>query len=362
MPITEVFEGKVSHIQVLDKDGKVDPKLDPHLPQELLLKMYINMLLARAFDEKCTNLQRQGRTYTYIPTVGQEAAQIGSCAALQPNDWMFPSFREQPAYLYRGTTMKDLLLYWMGSEKGMQHVAEHKNYTVTIPIATQTMHAAGVAWAAKIKGDPITALAYLGDGGTSEGDFHASMNFAGTFKLPLVLFCQNNQWAISVPRTKQTASKTIAQKALAYGFEGVQVDGNDILGVYHVAKQAIEKARRGDGPTLIEALTYRIGPHSTSDDPKVYRDDSEVKFWQERDPIKRFQAYLTSKGYWSPELEEKAKTKIKEEIEKAVDAAEKEIVQQDPKDMFQYNYSSITPNLQEQMDELLEYLKGKPQA
>ena len=359
MPIKDVFQGKVSHLEVLDKDGKADEFLDPKLPQELLLKMYIAMVLARTFDDKALKLQRQGRMFTYAPLLGQEAAQIGSAAALQDSDWMFPSYRENGSYIYRGMPMKNLYVYWMGAERGMQLPADQNNYTLLIPIATQILHCVGAAWAAKIKGDKIATLVYFGDGATSEGDFHCGMNFAGVFKLPAVFFCQNNQWAISVPRKKQSASVTLAQKALAYGFEGVQVDGNDVLAVYRATKAALDKAREGGGPTLIEAITYRMGAHTTADDPTKYRNDDEVKYWQERDPIKRFNTYLKNKGYWNDELEQQAIARTKEEVEKAVDEAEALAAKVDPEEMFHFVYSSIYPHIKEEMDELLNYLKEK---
>ncbi|HLC68761.1 MAG TPA: pyruvate dehydrogenase (acetyl-transferring) E1 component subunit alpha [Candidatus Bilamarchaeaceae archaeon] len=359
MPLTDVFQGKISHLQILDKDGKADPKLEPKLPQDLLLRMYTYMVLARAFDDKCLKLQRQGRMYTYAPLLGQEAAQIGSAAALEPSDWMFPTYRDNGSYLYRGVPMKDLMVYWMGAEKGFQFPKDQNNYTALIPIATQIPHAVGAAWAAKIKGDKIASIVYFGDGATSEGDFHAGMNFAGVFQVPCVLFCQNNQWAISVPRKKQTASSTIAQKALAYGFNGIQVDGNDVLAVYAVVHEALKKAREGKGPTLIEALTYRMGAHTTADDPTKYRTEEDVKHWQERDPVKRFQTYLKNKGYWNDELEKKTLERVKQEIEKATEAAEVEAAKVNPEEMFQYVYHQITPRLEEQMEEMKEYLKSK---
>lgn len=345
-------------MQIIDKDGNTDENLDPKLSKEMLRRMYIMMLVTRMFDDKALKLQRQGRVYTYPPCLGQEAAQIGSIAALEEADWMFPSYREHGCYLWRGAEMKWMFAYLMGSELGMKIPEGKNNFLVAIPIATQTLHAVGAAWAAKILGHKVASIVYFGDGATSEGDFHEAMNFAGVFKTPTVFFNQNNQWAISVPRKKQTASQTIAQKALAYGFEGVQVDGNDVLAVYRATKEAIDKAHRGEGPTLIEAITYRRSMHTTADDPTKYRDAAEVKSWEEKDPIKRFKIYLERNGYWSDELEQKTVERATSEIEKAIEEAEA-LKLDNPEDLFMYTYSKMPPHLVEQMNELMEYLKEK---
>lgn len=358
MPVETVFEGKVNYLQIIDKDGNSDEQLDPRLSKEMLRKMYITMVLTRMFDDKCMKLQRQGRMYTYAPSLGQEAAQVGSIAALEAADWMFPSYREHACYLWRGMPMKTYMIYWMGSELGMRIPEGQNNFLVAIPIGTQALHAVGAAWAAKILGHNVATIGYFGDGGTSEGDFHEAMNFAGVFKAPCVLFCQNNQWAISLPRKKQTASKTIAQKALAYGVEGIQVDGNDVLAVYRATKEAMDRAHRGEGATLIEALTYRRTMHTTADDPTKYRNPDEVKYWEERDPIKRFRIYLERNGYWSEELEKKTAERASAEIEKAVEEAESENIA-NPEDVFMYTYSKMPPHLVEQMNEMMEYLKEK---
>jgi len=232
-----------------------------------------------------------------------------------------------------------------------------KNFTVAIPVATQVLHAVGAAWAAKIKKQSIASVVYFGDGATSEGDFHEGMNFAGVFRTPTVFICQNNQYAISLPREKQTASKTLAQKALAYGFEGIQVDGNDVLAVYSATKAALDKARSGGGPTLIECFTYRLGAHTTSDDPTKYRKKEEEEEWRKKDPVKRFRIYLEKKGIWSQNYEENLLKEVTAEIEKAVEEAEAH--NPDVENMFKYVYAEITPNLKEQMDELLGFYRKK---
>lgn len=358
MPIETAFEDKVKYMQILDKDGNVDETLDPRLPKEMLRKMYITMMLTRMFDDKALKLQRQGRIYTYPPCLGQEASHIGSAAALDDKDWMFPSYREHGCYLWRGAELKWMFVYLMGSELGMKIPENQNNFTVSIPIATQTLHAVGAAWAAKILGHKIASIVYFGDGATSEGDFHNSMNFAGVFKTPTVFLCQNNQWAISVPRKKQTASKTIAQKALAYGFEGIQVDGNDVLAVYKATKDAIEKAHRGEGPTLIEAITYRMTHHTTADDWTKYRDATDLEPWKAKDPIKRFRIYLERNGLWNEDLEKKTVERVTAEIEKSIEEAENEKLD-NPEDIFAYTYSKMPPHLIEQRNELMEYLREK---
>ncbi len=359
MPVETIYEGSIKYLQVLDKDGNADEQLDPKLSVEMLRKMYITMLVTRLFDDKALKLQRQGRIYTYPPCLGQEASQIGSIAALEEKDWMFPSYREHGCYLWRGAEIKWLFVYLMGSELGMKIPEGKNNFLVSIPIATQTVHAVGAAWAAKIKGEDAASIVYFGDGATSEGDFHAALNFAGVFKTATVFLCQNNQWAISVPRTKQTASKTIAQKALAYGIHGIQVDGNDVLAVYKATREAIERGRRGEGPTLIETITYRRGPHTTADDPNKYRNNpEEQKYWEDRDPLKRFRAYLERQGYWNDDLEARTVERATQQIEKAIEEAES-MKLDNIEDMFMYTYSKMPPHLVNQMNELAEYIKEK---
>src|SRR5438445_3090401 len=273
--------------QVLDQNGNCDEKLISDIPKELMKKMYQLMVLTRAFDETALKLQREGRMLTYAPVRGQEASQIGSGLALKNDDWMFPAFRENGAYITRGTPMHMIYQYWMGDERGMRMPEGQNNFTVAIPVSTQILHAVGCAWGNKMQKKKNASIVYFGDAATSKGDFAEGMNFAGVFKIPVVFLCQNNQWAISVPRSRQSASQTLAQKAVAYGFDGIFVDGNDVFAVYQVAKQALEKARSGGGPTLIECYTYRMSDHTTADDASRYRDPKEVVEWQEKVPIDR---------------------------------------------------------------------------
>src|SRR5690349_3933692 len=300
----------VEYLSVLDAEGNLDASLDPRLPGEQLKRLYRAMLLARRLDERMVRLQRQGRIGTFAPIKGQEASQLGSIAALGPTDWMVPSFRETAAMIWRGWPIEKLLLFFAGHLEGGQPAPEQRDLPITIPVATQLPHAVGLAYAAQYRGDDVVVMAYFGDGATSEGDFHEALNFAGVWHVPVVFVCQNNQWAISVPLKKQTNSKTIAQKALAYGLPGIQVDGNDVLAVYAAAREAIERARAGDGPTLIECVTYRLGVHTTADDPTKYRTAEEVAEWERKDPLTRFGAYLQKKNLLDDGLDESADAEI----------------------------------------------------
>lgn len=349
MPLKKVFEGSVDHLQILDKDGKVDPKLEPKLQKELLERMYRLMVLARIWDRKCLALQRTGRMYTYAPVEGQEAIVVGSGLAAQETDWLFPTYRESFLYHMRGAPLDAVNIAWMGWEDGLKLDRKLCAFPLAIPIATQFAHAVGASYSLQMRGEKAAVIAYGGDGSTSEGDFHDAMNFAGIWNSPVVFLVSNNQFAISVPRKWQTKSETIAQKALAYGFKGLQVDGNDVLAVYAAIKEAADNARAGKGPTLIEAVTFRMGPHTTADDPKKYRNEEEVAYWRERDPIKRFQAYLEGKGIWS-EMFEKS---VQEEAQKLVDegVAKAEAFKGEPKDIFRFVFAEMAKDTKEQMDE-----------
>jgi pyruvate dehydrogenase E1 component alpha subunit len=342
---------QVEYLSILDSGGNVDASLDPRLSSDELKRLYRAMVLGRRLDERMVRLQRQGRIGTFAPIKGQEAAQLGSVAALRPADWMVPSFRETAAMLWRGWPIEKLLLYFAGYLEGGQPGPEQHDLPIAIPVATQLPHAVGLAYAAQYRGDDVVTMVYFGDGATSEGDFHEAMNFAGVWHVPVVFVCQNNQWAISVPLKKQTHSRTLAQKALAYGFTGLQVDGNDILAVYAASREAVERARAGDGPTLLECVTYRLGVHTTADDPTKYRSNEEVAEWERKDPLTRFSGYLKKKGL----LDEGVEAQVDEEIARAVQRFEA-VGAPDPLVMFDHAYATPPAHVAVQRDALASRL------
>lgn len=361
MPIKTIAKFEIQHMQVLDENGNLDSSLEPQIPSEQLKEMYRLMVLGRAFDRKMMKLQRSGRIFTYIPVEGQEACQIGSIAALQKEDWMVPAFRETIAFIAKGMPLKTLLFYWMGNEHGNAAPKDVNALPVSIPVGTQMLHAAGIGWAARLKGQKAVAITYFGDGATSEGDFYEAINFAGVFKANTIFLCQNNGWAISVPRNKQTAAETLAQKGISAGIYSIQVDGNDVLAVYRATKEAAERARRGDGPTLIECMTYRLGPHSTSDDPTKYRKPEESLAWSGKDPVERFKKYLEKKGVWNEQWEAKLQADADSQIETAIKEAEAENTIQ-VEEMFEFVYSEMPPSLREQMEEIRQAIEEKKNA
>jgi len=358
MPITRVFEGNVDYLQILDKDGIVDKDLEPALSNEILDQMFRSMVYARLWDRKCIALQRTGRMYTYAPIEGQEAIAVGATMAAADDDWIFPTYREANAIYYvRGIPPEIVNLSWMGLEDGLKLDKKYRCFPYTLPIATQLTHAVGASYAHRLRNENAVTLAFCGDGGTSEGDFHDALNFAGVFGTPCVFIISNNQYAISVPRKWQTKSETLAQKALAYGMNGIQADGNDVLAIYKAVKEATDNARAGKGPSVIEFITYRMGPHTTSDDPKKYRDEKEVAYWLERDPIKRFRAYLKDKGIWSEGYEKRLMEEASAGIEEAIKKSEAHF--QDPKDMFRFVYADMTKDLEAQSKEAFKEGKAK---
>jgi len=357
MPRT-VLEPKfqVEHLSILDSDGNLDSSLEPVIPPAELKRLYRAMLLGRRLDERMIRLQRQGRIGTFAPIKGQEASQVGAAATLRKSDWMVPSFRETAAMLLRGWPIEKLLLLFAGYLEGGQPDEHQHDLPITIPVATQLPHAVGLAYAAQYRGDDAIVMAFCGDGATSEGDFHEAVNFAGVWHVPAVFVIQNNQWAISVPLKKQTHSRTIAQKALAYGIPGLQVDGNDVLAVHAACTEAVERARAGDGPTLIECVTYRLGVHTTAYDPTKYRATEEVAAWEKKDPLTRFTAYLKKKRLLDEGLEDEVDKEIAAAIHRfeALGAAP-------PLTMFEHVYAERPPHLEAQREQLERSLQdGRP--
>jgi pyruvate dehydrogenase E1 component alpha subunit len=361
MPRKVLESFNVSYLQILDAEGHLDRDLEPDLPPDALRLLYRTMVLSRQLDLRMLSLQRQGRMGTFAPLMGQEAAQVGSAFALESTDWLVPSFREAAASIMRGLPLKDILLLFMGREEGSVIPKDQRDLPVTVPVGSQLPHAVGLAMAAKIRRDPCAILVYFGDGATSEGDFHEACNFAGVFQVPVVFLCQNNHYAISMPRERQTHARTLAQKAIAYGFDGLQVDGNDLLAVYVATRDALALARAGKGPTLIECVTYRLSMHTTADDPSRYRQKAEEEEWRKHDPIPRFRGYLQGKGLWDEAWQADLEREVDAEIRRAVEEVEADR-EFDPADMFDYVFATKPSYLKTQQEELRVALDRRKEA
>ena len=329
------------------------------LTPELLLGAYRWMALSRSTDERCLTLQRQGRIGFYAPLLGQEAAQVGCALALTAEDWIFPAYRELAVALVRGVPLRAIIDQLIGNSadltKGRQmpnHFGfrEYRFVTASSPIGTQITQAVGAAMAAQRRKEAVVTVPFFGDGATSSNDFHAGLNFAGVFRTPTIFFCQNNQWAISLPREKQTRSKTLAEKAEAYGFPGVVVDGTDVRAVHAAVRDARARAIRGEGPTLIEAQVYRLGPHSTSDDPKRYRTDAEVAEWKARDPLARLKGELAAAKLLDEAADQKIWEEARAQVAAAVDAGER-TPPMAPTSIFEDVFATLTPRLLEERAE-----------
>jgi len=343
-------------VRVLDPEGRL-VGTDPHVPDEDLLAMLRHMVKMRTLDQRMLSLQRQGRIGFYGTATGQEAAVTGSAYVLRPTDWVFHALRETGVCLWRGTTVKELVCQLIGNSGDVligrqmpMHFSDVKVRSVawSSVIATQLPHAMGAAWAAKLQKKDEVMMGYIGDGGTSSPDFHAAMNFAAVFQVPAVFFCQNNQWAISVPLSHQTRSESLAVKAVAYGMPGVQVDGNDLLAVIGATREAVERARKGGGPTFIEAVTFRMGGHSSSDDPTRYREKDLVETWEKRDPVNRLRAFLRAKDALKDGVEEKWVEEINAEITQAITESEA-LPPPAIETMFTDVYRDMPKHLEEQM-------------
>ncbi|MGA2480187.1 MAG: thiamine pyrophosphate-dependent dehydrogenase E1 component subunit alpha [Spirochaetia bacterium] len=347
----ESFDPREGHLfSLLDTEGGLTPPPPgfPLLSDEQALAAYTTMVLARQVDEWALSLNRQGRMPTYVLNKGQEANSIGALMAVRGDDWFVPAFRELGGMLVRGVSAKQYYLYWYGNEWANHLPPEQYHMLpISVPVGSQILHAVGLAWAERYKGSDRIALTFMGEGASSEGDFHEACNLAGVWKAGVVFYAQNNHWSISLPWSKQSASKTLAEKAFAYGFEGVRVDGNDIFAVYAAVKMAADHARTA-GPVLIEGLTYRLGAHTTSDDPTKYRSDEEVRGWEARDPLLRLERYLQCRKL----ITEEAAAKLKEDSLAQARAAFEEAEQAPDstlEDGFAYLYAETPDHIAEQL-------------
>lgn len=344
--------------QILNHKGEItDTSYESVINEELVKKFYRQLICMRTLDRKAKSLQRQGRLGTYPPFEGQEAAQVGSAFALAENDWMFPTYRDHAASITFGKSYA-ILSSWNGRVEGNLPPEGKKILPPSVPIATQLPLAAGAAMAAKFKGTSEAVIAYFGDGATSEGDFHEGLNFASVYQAPVVFFNQNNGYAISLPISKQMNSNTIAQKAIAYDIPGVRLDGNDIFAVYFETMKALERARNGGGPTLIEAITWRYGAHTTADDPSKYRDQEESEERREYDPITRLERLMENSGYWDDDWAQSIHDEAAEEVEEAVKEMES-MPPPDVNDIYDYIFATPTWTIEEQKKQYMKHLRGE---
>ncbi|MBT8136866.1 MAG: pyruvate dehydrogenase (acetyl-transferring) E1 component subunit alpha [Gammaproteobacteria bacterium] len=350
-----VAEYRVDHLQILDPEGKVVSEL-PAFARDTdeLLTMYRSMSLVRTFDTKAINLQRTGKLGTYASCLGHEATHVGVGAAMAPEDVFAPMYREYGAQMWRGVKMSEILLYWGGDERGNNFAGPKHDFPWCVPIATQCLHAAGAAMAFKLRGEKRCAVSSIGDGGTSEGAFYEALNLAGAQQLPAVFMVVNNKWAISVPLHLQTAAETLAQKAIAAGMPGIQVDGNDVIAVRAAVSAALERARSGGGPALIEAMTYRLSDHTTADDATRYRPKEEVEEAWGFEPLIRIRRYLMNEGLWDEQREQQ----MLEECAREVDAAVDEYLatpRMPVSAMFEHMYATLPEAMQEQLETAVRY-------
>ncbi len=345
-----IAEFRIPYRQVLDPDGSVVADLPAFAsdPEELL-RVYRLMVLTRTFDTKAINLQRTGKLGTYASSLGHEAAHVGVGAAMRPEDCFAPMYREYGAQFWRGVKMEEVLLYWGGDERGNRFEGPQHDFPWCVPIATQCLHAAGAAMAYKLRGEPRCAVSVIGDGGTSQGDFYEALNLAAVRDLPVVFVVVNNKWAISVPLWMQTATQTLAQKAVAAGMPGIQVDGNDVIAVRQTMEEALDRARKGDGPTLVEAVTYRLSDHTTADDASRYREKDEVEDAWKLEPLVRIRRYLEQTGAWSEADETALKADCTRQVDAAV-AAYLDTAPQPVESMFDSMFATLPESMVEQRE------------
>ena len=323
MTVATVERDELEPLSVLRPDGTLADGYEPSLPADELVAAFRLMLLTRTFDERAFSLQRQGRLGTFSPVTGQEASVVGSAWALDPErDWVVPQYRELPAMVRQGHSLQKVLLYYMGNPVGNRMDDGVNVLPVQISLAAQVPHAVGLAWGLRHQGRDGCVITYFGDGASSEGDVHEAMNLAGVRRAPVIFFLQNNGWAISTPVSHQTATPSFALRAAGYGFPGELVDGNDLFAVYEAARRAVQRARAGEGPTLIESRTYRLGPHNTADDPTRYVDPVELQARRELDPLPRVRAYLEARGLLDEAAEQRMQGELREQVDQAVQDAE----------------------------------------
>lgn len=343
-------------IQVMDPEGRiVDPKAVNGIMEADMMQMYRYMVFTRLWNAKALSLQRQGRMGTIASVKGQEASNIGMGMALGQDDWFCPSFREFGAMFVRGVKPRDLFMYWGGDERGARPAEGSRVLPICITVGSHLCHAAGIAWAAKIRGERIAVLSSSGDGSTSQGDFHESLNFAGVFKLPVVFAIQNNHWAISVPVEQQTATDTLAEKACATGLQSARVDGNDVLAVYVTVKRLLDRARSDFVPSLVELVTYRMDDHTTADDASRYRTPEMLSPWEGKDPIDRMRKFLTAEHGWDEDKENRLLAECAAEVEQIVRDYEAYPHPQ-PADIFDHMYAEMPWHLKEQKEEMLRHV------
>jgi pyruvate dehydrogenase E1 component alpha subunit len=350
--MTQVEQGEPELRRVIDEDREVDG-----LGEQELLELYRSMVLLRTYDERSLVYHRQGRIGTYAIFWNHEAMQAGAAHALEDEDWIFPSYRESAIGLLRGMPAATVLHWWRGHPAGWWNPADYNIASICVPIATQIPHAAGLAWGKKLKGEPAVALTFFGDGATSEGAFHEGANFAAVMQAPLILFCNNNQWAISTPLEAQTHAETLADKAVGYGMPGVRVDGGDVLAVFEATREAVERARGGGGPTFIEAVSYRVAPHATADDPRAYMDLERVEQEKQNECLGRYERYLLRHGVLHDDLDAAIKKDSLEVMRTGIAEAEAE-PEPDIALLFENAYANPPASLQRDLAELRRILGG----
>jgi len=359
MPITTAFKTEIPRVSILDEQGNFDEKLGKGLiPDADLVKLYEAMFACRHLDGVAFRLQRSGRMGTYPQNMGQEATSLGAAYALNKNDWLVTCYRENCGLFWRGVPMEAILLHWMGDERGNAMPREHFATPIAVPIGTQMLHATGLAWAAKYRGEKQIACTFFGDGATSEGDFHEAANFAANLEIPVVFVCQNNFWAISVPGRIQCSAPTVAQRGIAYGMECLQVDGNDIFATVYAVRKAAERARKEGKPYFIEMVTYRLGDHTTADDAGRYRDKAEVEAWRSRDPLTRVRKHMERLKLWDDAKEKELVERTEKLVAAAVERAEN-IAAPHSADFFNAMYQELSPDLALQRDTMQTHSLGQ---